>query len=119
MQRSPEIEQVLRDFISKLAAGDVQGIIDGHSTDEACLVIGTDEHEWAQGRAAIEKIWHEQLAATIQIDDLEAYEDGLIGWFACRLATASDLNMRATGVLRKEDGQWKFIQSHASLARQT
>jgi ketosteroid isomerase-like protein len=121
VQRSPEIEQLLADLNSKMEAGDTQAIIDAHSREDDTLVIGTDREEWVQGRARLERLWQAQPPMpAARVDDLQAYEEGSIGWFSCKITIEGDapLSMRATGVLRKEDGRWKFVQSHASVARQ-
>lgn len=51
--------------------------------------------------------------------NIDAYSEGDIGWFADRslfnLADGTDIPFRHTGVLHKEDGEWKFIQLHASI----
>jgi ketosteroid isomerase-like protein len=118
MQRSPQIEQVLGDLNSRMAAGDTEAILAAHSADDSALAIGTDQSEWAQGRAALEQLWQAQPPMPdVRFDDLQCYEEGPIGWFSGKVTIPGDepLTMRVTGVLRKEDGEWKFIQSHASL----
>lgn len=118
MQRSPEIERLVRDLNLQMAAGDTEAILATHSADDAALAIGTDQNEWAQGRAALEQLWQAQPPMPeLRFEDLQCYEEGTIGWFSGKVAIPGDepLTMRVTGVLRKEDGEWKFIQSHASL----
>jgi ketosteroid isomerase-like protein len=122
VERSTEIEEQLRELNSKMEAGDTDTVVAMHSTDNAALVIGTDEEEWVVGPTAIERLWREQPAmGHAAVEGLEAYAEGSVGWFACRLILDGPpkLNMRVTGVLRKEDGEWKFVQSHASVPRQT
>jgi ketosteroid isomerase-like protein len=118
MQRSPQIEQVLVNLSSQMATGDTEGIVAAHSTEDAALAIGTDQNEWAQGHAAIKQLWQAQPPMPdLRFEDLQCYEEGPIGWFSGKVTIPADepLTMRVTGVLRKEAGEWKFIQSHASL----
>jgi ketosteroid isomerase-like protein len=122
VERSAEIEEQLLEVNSKMEAGDTDALVAMHSTENGALVIGTDEEEWVAGPTAIEQSWREQPAmGHAAVEGLEAYAEGSVGWFACRIILDGPpkLKMRVTGVLRKEDGKWKFVQSHASVPRHT
>ncbi len=122
MERSPEIEEQLLDVNAKMEAGEIDALTAMHSTENGALVIGTDEEEWVAGPTAIEQSWREQPAmGHAAVEGLEAYAEGSVGWFACRIILDGPpkLTMRVTGVLHKEDEEWRFVQSHASVPRQT
>ena len=51
---------------------------------------------------------------------LLAYSEGNVGWVAdrptFRLPDGTQIPFRSTIVFRKEDGEWKVIQQHISIA---
>ncbi len=51
--------------------------------------------------------------------DPEAYVEGSVGWVADQatltLPDGGELRLRFTGVLHREDGECRFVQSHGSL----
>jgi len=52
--------------------------------------------------------------------DPEAFEEGTVGWVADRPSFAlpgmGTIPFRLTMVFHREDGEWKAVQSHASVA---
>ena len=67
--------------------------------------------------------FREQLEAAGGFDILDenptGYSEGDVGWFAdqlsMRLPDDTVVPLRHTGVLRRVDGEWLFIQSHLSV----
>ncbi len=92
-----------------------------HSRDDAVTIIGTDEDEWIEGAARMDELWRAQAGTRVRVEDLRAYEEGSVAWMAGRVAfllpDGSEIPARVTGIAHQEDGEWKIVQSHASVAR--
>lgn len=118
MQRSSELEQWARDLF---ATDDPQVLSDAHSRDDGVTVIGTDEDEWIEGASRMDEVWRAQAGTQVRVEDVRAYEEGSVAWMAGRvvfvLPDGSELPARVTGIAHQEDGAWKIVQSHASVAR--
>jgi hypothetical protein len=124
MERSPEIEGVLRRFLRCFTAGDDQSVRAMSSTMSGRRAIGTDPREWSTGAAwetMIAEV-HELAAAggvKVQFLDSDGYEDGSVGWGAANsVATMPEgvrVPLRLTGVFHLEDGHWKAVQVHFSV----
>lgn len=109
-------------FYDALADGDVS-FLDRHiSTAAEVRGIGTDPEEWWAGGRLV-AVWKQQIEAMggsmpLAPGDPEAYSEGSVGWVADRpmLKTPDgDVQLRFTAVFRREDGEWKIVQSHGSL----
>ncbi len=92
--------------------------------EDGVVFVGTDAEEWWEDDpAALHAAIRDQLEATggfdIVDEDPTGYSDGDIGWYSddgsLRLPDGTVVPMRQTGVLRRVGGQWKFVQSHASV----
>ena len=110
-------------FYDAMGSGDT-AFVDRHfSRDPDARAIGTDPQEWWSGPRVVE-VFKEQLDAMggrmpFTPGDPEAYVEGSVGWVADRVAfilpDGGELPCRVTCVLHREDGEWKFVQSHASV----
>lgn len=87
-------------------------------------LIGSDPTEWLQGGAAVAAFLRGEAqgsggAATFTPADVEAYEEGSVGWAAAkitiRLPDGRSVSPRWTAVFHREDDIWKFVQTHASI----
>ena len=85
-------------------------------------MIGTDPSEWWEGSATILKVLESQAEALTGLTvegDPQAYAEGTVGWYAdnvkWRLPNGAVISARFTGVCNKESGEWKIVQSHASI----
>ena len=88
--------------------------------------IGTDEGEIIHGATNAPAYYRHHVASTqdftIQTEHISVQERDTLAYF-CTLQTwqlkwqgkFEELNMRLTGVLEKENNEWKFVQIHASL----
>jgi hypothetical protein len=92
------------------------------SDDPAAVAIGTDPAEWWEGGPEIKAVLREQLQSggpTVKPGKPRIGQAGDVGWFADRpafvMADGREIPCRLTGVLRRENGEWKLVQSHASL----
>jgi ketosteroid isomerase-like protein len=123
MDQSAELRDVMTRFYDALSSGDLSFFDRHFSQSETVRGIGTDPDEWWQG-ADVVRVWKEQLAAMggsmpLVPGDLEAYAEGSVGWVADRAALklpdGNEVPLRVTVVFHKEDGEWKLVQSHASI----
>jgi hypothetical protein len=52
--------------------------------------------------------------------EVKAYEEGTVGWAADQghflLPDGSEVPFRITAVFHREDGDWRLVQEHASVA---
>lgn len=124
MQRSDELESWLREAYTAMQRGDVPALDAATSRADGAMMIGTDPDEWWHGHQAIVKAFAEQTEAMgggfpIVPGDLRCYSDGDVGSFSDRpslqLPNGGALQARLTGVVRREDGQWRWVQTHFSF----
>ena len=89
MQASPELQQLMHRFVQAAAQGDTNFIDEIYSQEPGVLQIGTDPSKWWRGRETITGVWREQLAALggsmpLVANDVEAWEEGNVGWGAAQ-----------------------------------
>jgi len=122
-ERSAEIEQVLRITFDALARSDVDEIGRRTSRDPCVVAIGSDPGESVEGYEQYMQLFREstpdsELGVTAGLDDVQAFEEGSVGWATGRGYFELERNrvpVRFTAVLHQEDGQWKAVQAHASI----
>jgi ketosteroid isomerase-like protein len=122
-ERSPEIEQVLRDTMDAMQRSDIAAIERRTSRDDGVVTIGSDPNEWGQGYDEIMRLWRESMpdgAMEVRsgVDDVAAYREQSVGWAAARAwfeVEGRRVPVRLTAVFHQEDGEWKAVQTHASI----
>jgi len=122
MQKSNELRDVILNGYKAMGNGDI-GWWERHlSKGAGAVMIGTDPSEWWAGYASILDAVRPQvkaLAGSVMEGDPQAYVEGTVGWYAdqvqWKLPNGSVLSARVTGVCTKEEGEWKFLQSHFSI----
>ena len=124
MERSPEIEQLVRDWFAAASRGDPSVVDQNVSTDPAVRVVGSDPGEWIRGGDKVAEFLRgevEGAAGEVAFtpSEIEGYRQGDVGWAAAKLTISlSDgkrVQPRWTAVF-VNDGSWKFVQTHASIA---
>jgi class 3 adenylate cyclase len=124
VEPSEEIRRIVDRFTKAVAGGDREAALARLSEHEGALIIGLDPGEWWHGEAA-RVIWQRQLeelggAFPVVTDEIEAWEEGTVGWASCKETIASSgtsFYSRATYVLRLERGEWKIVQIHWSVPK--
>ena len=122
-ERSTEIEQVLRDIVDAIARSDFDKVGRLTSRDDCVLAIGTDANEWSEGYDQIMQLFRDstpegELGISVGLDDVRAFRQGSVGWAAGRgyfEMQGRRVPVRLTVVTHEEDGEWKAVQSHASI----
>jgi ketosteroid isomerase-like protein len=125
MERSVEIEDFVRAWFGAASAGDAS-FVDRHvSASDAVRLVGSDPEEWLHGAGAVRDFLRGEVEgggghATFTATDTEGYASGDVGWAATKLTIALPdgrrVSPRWTAVFVREDGDWKFVQTHASIA---
>ncbi len=123
LERSPEIEQLIRDTNAAMNRSDFDLIERQTSSDPCVLSIGSDATEWAEGHDEIMRLLRDfspggDTDMSASLDDVKAFREGNVGWVAARGSFEVDgkrIPVRLTGVAHQEDGEWKAVQTHASI----
>jgi ketosteroid isomerase-like protein len=124
MRRSTEIEELVRAWFAAASRGD-PSLVQAHvSQGEATRLIGSDPSELFAGGAAVSAFLAGEVRsaggnARFVASDTEAFSDGDVGWATTKLTiTLPDgrhVSPRWSAVFHREDGRWKFVQTHASF----
>ena len=125
VQPEPAIEKLVHTWFDAATRGDLS-VVDQHlSNDPATRLIGSDPDEWFQGAEQITAFLRGEVegaagGVTFTPSDTEAFAVGDVGWAATKLTiTLPDgkrITPRWTAVLLRDNGTWKFVQTHASIA---
>jgi hypothetical protein len=124
MERSPELEALVRAWFEAASKGDTS-IVERHvSRHGGSRLIGSDPDEWFEDEAVAEFLRGEVEGSagnvTFSPHGTEAFTEGTVGWAATGLTiTLPDgrsVSPRWTAVFHREDAAWKFVQTHASIA---
>jgi adenylate cyclase len=114
--RSPEIESVTRRVLLAFETGDMAAMANLVSADPSLRVLGFAVDEWWAGPEEFLTIRETQIAEIpalhIQIERVDAFEDGAYGWAAIATTVITPelkTPMKHTAVLRLEAGAWKVI----------
>ena len=122
MEPSEEIRRVIHRWMVANSEGDADAVMGKVSEHPGILAIGTDADEWWHGHERA--VWRHQLKETggfpITWDEIEAWEEGTVGWAGARITFEGPLESfasRGTWVLHLERGEWKIVQVHWSLPK--
>ncbi len=125
LQQSAELREVFLRFYQAFEQGDADMVLGMMSREEGVLGIGTDPDEWWSDSATMERVYTTQLSEmreagiTLQPGNPQCYQEGSVGWCADRAAIVlpdgTQQPVRLTAVYHQEGGEWKMIQSHASV----
>ena len=116
-----EIRAVFDQMIEAENAGDAEGVRSGLSERPDAVHIGTDADEWWTSKQVVDAVAAAGAADEIQAvaDDVDIHVQGDVAWVEGRgrftRADGGERPVRMTGVFVREDGQWKVVQSHASI----
>jgi hypothetical protein len=123
MERSVEIESIMRRVFDAIGSGDFEALDGLLSRQEGVLWLGTDPAELWVGYDTISRVVQEQLKEMqgigIELSDVRAYADGGLGWGFARaryqMPGGARSEVRFTSVFRREDGAWRLVQGHSSI----
>jgi class 3 adenylate cyclase len=122
MESSEEIRRVVDRFFVAVRAGDIDTFSRKMSEHPGVLLVGTAEEEWWHGQDA--PVWEAQLkemgGLPFAWDEIEAWEEGTVGWAGANMTIAGPDETsacRSTLVLHLEQSEWKVVQWHISACR--
>ena len=115
-----EVRAVLDRMLAAQNAGDAERMR-AMLSQRAGAHIGTDAEEWWTSRQLVDGVAAAGGGDDIQAvtDDIDIHVQGDVAWAEGRgrftRPGGGERAVRLTGVLIREDGQWKVVQSHASI----
>ena len=123
MKQSTSVKDAMLRFYRRFSEGDAATFADVLSQQPDGMVIGTGPTEWIEGRDNWIAGYAEQVRAMpgirLEANEVLAWEDGNVGWSADRptfvLPDGTAVPVRLTTVFRREDGDWKLVQTHFSV----
>jgi class 3 adenylate cyclase len=124
VERSPEVEAVVRRIWDSANRRDFDTLRSLTSKSDDVRSIGQSEDHWWQGFEAVTRQWEvatqEVDAVRVEHDYVEAFESGNVAWAAGKatiVTSAGDrFPQRYTCVLELESGTWRCVQWHSSKA---
>ena len=124
MNQAEAVKAAVLRLYGAIGSTDLEAISNQFSTGPDVLAIGTDAHEWWVGHSSIVEGLRRQFEGaakrSIVPGELVAHAEGTLGWASDRrtrqMPNGKEITIRETFVLRLEDGEWKIVQFHASLA---
>ena len=122
MKQSAEVRGALVRYLEAIGKGDGATIERMLSSEAGLRVIGTDPREWWSGHHEVVRLFEAQLSElggfSVKLEDPEGYEEGSVGWAAAKFAIeigGNQIDARISTVFHQEGGEWKVVQSHASI----
>jgi uncharacterized protein (TIGR02246 family) len=116
-----EVRKVIEETLEAQNAGDAARLRSMLSERPDGVHIGTDGEEWETSKQVVDAVAAAGGADDIQTvaDDLGIHVQGDVAWAEGHgrftRAGGGERPVRMTCVLIREDGQWKVVQSHASI----
>ncbi len=124
MHESTELCHIITGWFRAVETGDVSWC-DRHISGHPDLrVVGTDPEEWLKGALAEAFMRREAVHVVgklkVNVRDVEAYATDNVGWGIARpeitLIDGGKVTPRWSAVFIREEGDWKMVQLHASVA---
>ena len=124
MHESTELCNIITGWFKAVETGDITWCDRHISASPDLRVVGTDPEEWLKGALAEAFMRREAVHVvgklTARVRDIEAYVEGDIGWGIARpeitMLNGGKVTPRWSAVFRRESGEWKMVQLHASVA---
>jgi ketosteroid isomerase-like protein len=117
-----EIRKLLDELIEAQNSGDAPRLRAMLSERPDAVHVGTDAEEWWTSGQLVDAVAVAGGGGGIRAvaDDMDVHVQGDIAWAEGRgrftRADGAERPVRITAVLVREGGQWKLVQSHASIA---
>ena len=116
-----EVRKVIEETLEAQNAGNAARLRSMLSERPDGVHIGTDGEEWETSKQVVDAVAAAGGADDIQVvaDDIDIHIQGDVAWAEGRgrftRAGGGERPVRMTCVLIRESGQWKVVQSHASI----
>jgi hypothetical protein len=114
---------MVRQMIDAMRDGDVSAMERTLSRTEGSVLIGTDAAEHTRDIDEMMRIMRDSTPdeghrITTSLPDVRGYQEGDVGWVDGIGRFERDgrsVEVRMTGVAHRENGEWRFVQTHASI----
>jgi hypothetical protein len=123
MQPCDELKNIVLHHYGKFDSGtQADSIKEIYSLQEGVTIIGNDPNEWFDDRDSIVAFMNAGSSSKVEIaiQNLKAYSEGSVGWtmdqVAVKLPNGAELPVRHTRIFHKENGAWKMVHLHVSIA---
>jgi ketosteroid isomerase-like protein len=118
-----EVRAALAAMMEALNTADRDALAPLLATGGECTMIGSDPEEWLTGDQLLVVLDQAMQAGGNpvrgELDETFVHVRGDVAWVEARGKfidpTGRECLLRSTGVLIKEDGAWKGVQSHVSI----
>ena len=119
-----DIEDLMRESAAALERSDLAWVEEHTSRTEGTVAIGTDPDEYARDSGTTMQLMKDSTPDAepqirIVIDDVRAYEEGVVGWSDATGHFEHDgtsVPVRITDVVRRVDGMWRSVQTQPRSA---
>jgi len=119
-----DIEDLMRESAAALERSDLAWVEEHTSRAEGTVAIGTDPDEYARDSGTTMQLMKDSTPDAepqirIVIDDVRAYEEGVVGWSDATGHFEHDgtsVPVRITDVVRRVDGMWRSVQTQPRSA---
>lgn len=122
MERSTELESVVRETIDAMRTRDVEAVERMLSRSEGAVMIGSDASEYTRDIDEMFRMMRESMPVesgyTVSLGKIDGYIEGHVGWFDGTISferEGQSVEARTTGVAHREKDQWRFVQMHVSI----
>ena len=125
MERSTDIEALVEAWFRAATNGDSSLVATHVSQSDSTRLIGSDPSEVFKGGAAVSEFLTGEVdgaggQATFTPTDIEAFREGSVAWATANVTISMpdgrQVVPRWSAVFHQEDGTWKFVHTHASIA---
>jgi hypothetical protein len=123
MHPCPELRNLVLQHYGKFLTNEqAETLKDIYSLQEGVVLIGNDPEEWFEDRQSIDAFIKAGGSSSLDIEvgNIAAYCEGSVGWTAdrvtVRLANGVAIPVRHTRIFHQEDGDWKLVHLHVSIA---
>lgn len=123
MQPCDELKNIVlrhyRKFDSREQSDSIQEI---YSLQDGVVIIGNDLNEWFDDRDSVLAFMQAGGSSKMKITvhNLKACSEGSVGWtmdrVSVQLPSGVEIPIRHTRIFHKEDGAWKMVHLHVSVA---
>jgi hypothetical protein len=126
MDHAETVKTAVLRLYAAIGSADLDAVSNVFNTGAEVVAIGTDSAEWSSGHSAVIDALRRQFVGSAKREivpgELTAHAEGTMGWASDRrtrrLPSGKEITIRETFVHRLENGNWKIVQFHSSLATQ-
>jgi methylaspartate ammonia-lyase len=123
MQPCDELKHIVLHHYGKFDTGSQADTIQElYSLHEGVVIIGNDPDEWFDDRQTILAFIQAGGSSKmeIKVQNIAACSEGTVGWTMDRVAVmlpnGAEIPVRHTRIFHREDGVWKLVHLHVSVA---